>query len=61
LYLGQTMKFKRPLEIGARVSVAGRVSHRSDALRVITIETTLTDAASEEVLVHGEATVRVLI
>ncbi len=58
LYLSQTLKFKNPLRVGGAVSVHGRVTDKSEAGRVITIETLVKDM-SGKILVEGEAKVQV--
>ena len=59
LYLSQTLNFKQPAKIGAKVRVEGKVSAKSDALKVITMATIIQDA-SGTVLIEGEARVKVL-
>ncbi|MDO8571093.1 MAG: MaoC family dehydratase [bacterium] len=60
LYLSQTLSFKKPLHIGARVIVEGNVLKKSHAVRTLTLSTTVRDATNDEELVVGEALVRVL-
>ena len=58
LYLSQPLNFKKPLVVGGEVLVFGKVISKSDAARMIEIET-IAKNKSEEVLVDGVA--RVLI
>lgn len=59
LYLSQILKFKNPLRVGGTVVVFGRVTDKSEAGQVITIETLAKDK-NGKVLVEGEAKVKVL-
>jgi 3-hydroxybutyryl-CoA dehydratase len=57
LYLSQSLRFRKPIYIGTAVRVKGEVSHKSDALRTLTINLELVDTSSDTVLVDGEAIV----
>ena len=58
LYLSQTLNFKKPLVVGGGVKVLGTVVSKSDAAKIIELET-LVKNKSGEVLVDGIA--RVLV
>ena len=58
LYLSQTLNFKKPLPVGGAVKVSGTVVSKSDAAKIIELET-LVKNQSGEVLVDGIA--RVLV
>src|SRR3989344_6045882 len=58
LYLSQTLKFKNPLKVGDVAVVSGRVTDKSEAGRIITIETLVKDK-NDKVLVEGEAKVQI--
>ena len=61
LYLSQTLFFRKPVFLPTTVMVTGVVRQKSDATRIITLSTTLTDVATGTVLVDGEALVKVLV
>ncbi len=58
LYLGQTLRFKKPVYAGDRVVVAGTVWSISPATRVLTIGVSI--RRTEEEVAAGEAQVQVL-
>jgi 3-hydroxybutyryl-CoA dehydratase len=60
LYLSQTLKFQNPIALGTKVTIAGEVTHKSDAHKTITIRTTAEDTVAKKTLVSGEAIVQLL-
>lgn len=60
LYLSQTLAFQLPLPVDGNVLVKGEVLSKSESTRTIRIATTVCDAATDILLVRGEAQVRVL-
>lgn len=60
LYLSQSLAFKAPIAAGSRVVVRGEVVQKMDALKILTIRTTITERDSGTVLTSGEARVRVV-
>lgn len=58
LYLSQTLTFHHPLPLSGSVVVRGKVTHKTDAARTLTLETTV--EADSTSLVRGTALVRVL-
>lgn len=58
LYLSQTLSFKKPVYIGDTVNVSGSVIAKSDVTKILTISMVI--KKEEEVVVEGEARVRVL-
>lgn len=58
LYLSQTLNFKKALPVGSRVVVEGRVVNKSDAARLIELETLIKNSSGETV-VSGTAMVKV--
>lgn len=60
LYLSQTLQFKKPIRIGASVTVEGVVVQKTEATRTLTLSTVLRGKADGEILVEGRALVRLL-
>jgi len=60
LYLSQTMRFQNPILLNTEIVIAGKVEHKTDAHRTITIRTTAEDIATGKLLVSGEAMVQLL-
>ena len=60
LYLSQTLQFKKPIRIGATVTVEGAVTQKTEATRTVTLSTLLRAKADGEILVEGQALVRLL-
>lgn len=60
LYLSQTVSFHKPIYVDTVVAVRGRVLRKVDSQQVITVDTTLSDAGSGDLLVSGTALVKVL-
>lgn len=60
LYLSQTLLFKKPLRIGTNAIIEGIVTQKTDAVRTLTLSTMMHNKTSGEVLVEGEAKVRLL-
>ena len=60
LYLSQTLQFKKPIGIGTTVTVEGVVTQKTEATRTLTLSTVLRAKADGEVLVEGQALVRLL-
>ncbi|MDP1719075.1 MAG: MaoC family dehydratase [bacterium] len=58
LYLSQTLNFRRPVIVGSRVTAEARVVSKSDAARIIELETRV-KSINGEVLVDGVAMVKV--
>lgn len=59
LYMSQSMKFKKPVYPGARITVSGVVTAKQDAIKLVTIETMIKNRQGE-VCVEGEAQVMVM-
>jgi len=59
LYLSQQLNFRKPVRIGDTVIVRGTITQRTESVRVLRIRTELIHAASGEILVDGEAMVKV--
>ncbi len=60
LYLSQSINFHKPLLIGKNVIIKGEIIQKTDALKIIKIKTTISDENSKEVLVSGDALVKLL-
>jgi 3-hydroxybutyryl-CoA dehydratase len=60
LYLSQKINFHHPIFSGQKVVVSGEVLQKTDALKVVIIRTTIRHEAGGELLVDGEALVRIL-
>ncbi len=59
LYVSQQVCFAKPVRLGERVTFRGRVRKKTDALRMLDIDTTVMNDCGEE-LVRGSAQVIVL-
>ena len=60
LYLSQTLRFRNPIAFDADIIIKGKVIHKSDAHRTVTIHTKAEDPDTGTVLVDGEAIVGIL-
>lgn len=60
LYLSQSLNFKKPMSIGLKTAVRGEVIAKNEAFKTITLKTELKDSESGELLVSGEALVKLL-
>jgi phosphate acetyltransferase/phosphate butyryltransferase len=60
LYLSQTMQFRNPIFLGTNIAISGEITHKSAAVRTLTVRTLAQDTATKEVLVTGEAVVKIL-
>jgi acyl dehydratase len=60
LYLSQSMHFHAPVLIGAEIAVSGEVIHKSDAVRTVTVHMMAEDVHSKNLLVSGDAMVKLL-
>ena len=60
LYLSQTLRFRAPIFPETEVTIRGKVIHKSDANKIVSVETIAEDAATKEVFVTGEAMVQLL-
>lgn len=60
VYLSQSLFFRQPIFIGTRVHVSGTVSSRVDVAHAVKISMKIVDAATSQILVDGEALVKVL-
>ncbi|MFA6536535.1 MAG: MaoC family dehydratase [Candidatus Paceibacterota bacterium] len=58
LYLSQDLKFVKPVLIGETVFVEGRITSKTDALKIITLQTEIKNQKGE-VAVSGTARVKV--
>lgn len=58
LYLSQELKFIKPVFIGEEVNVSGRVTSKSDAFRVIELETIIKNK-KDEIVVSGSARIKI--
>lgn len=54
LYLSQTLNFRRPVFAGSKVKIEGRITGKSDATRVVELETVIRNERGE-VVVDGNA------
>ena len=59
LCLSQTMRYVQPVYIGDRVEVVVRVAHKSESLRILVLDTTVSNQQGKTVLT-GEAKVLLL-
>src|SRR3989344_437318 len=50
LYLSQTLNFKKALPVGSEIVVEGRVANKSDAVRLIELETVIKNSSGETVV-----------
>jgi 3-hydroxybutyryl-CoA dehydratase len=60
VYLSQTLQFREAVMIGEEIVIRGTVSHKTDALKTITIKTVASDKADKKIFVQGEALVKLL-
>jgi len=60
LCLSQTLQFRRPVMIGVELTIRGEVLQKTDSSKTITVLTVAEDSHTGEVLVSGEALVRLL-
>jgi len=60
VYLTQNIKFHQPMFYGQKIIVAGEVLQKSDAFKTITISTKVFNKDTGELLVDGQAVVRLL-
>ncbi len=60
VYLSQSFRFHHPMFPGQTILVRGTLTQKSDAFRTVTIAIKIFDKHSGELLVDGEALVRVL-
>ncbi len=59
LWFEQHLRFAAPTRVGDTIRVVARVKHKSDALRVLVLDTTVYNQM-DETLIEGEAKVKVL-
>ena len=59
LYLSQQLNFRKPVYIGDTVIVRGTITQRTESVHVIRVHTEMIHAVSGEVLVDGDAMVKV--
>ncbi|MBI4708596.1 MAG: MaoC family dehydratase [Candidatus Portnoybacteria bacterium] len=60
LYLSQSLNFHRPMLSGQQILVSGIILHKNDAFHTIALSTKIIDKSSEDLLVDGQALIRVL-
>lgn len=60
LYLSQELQFRNFVKPGANLAVCGRVTNKMDALKIITINTKISDKNSDKIYVSGKARVQLL-
>lgn len=60
LYLSQSLRFRSPARVGMKIIVRGIVEQIVPSLNTIKIQTEIIDSEKMEVLVDGEAMVKVL-
>lgn len=58
LYLSQTLSFRKPIKLNTKVTVEGRVTAKSDATKIIELETSIKDEKGS-VAVSGIANIKV--
>lgn len=60
LYLSQQLNFHKPIYFGTEAVVNGRIVQKIDALRVVRIKTEISGKGTKQLLVSGEAVVKLL-
>jgi len=60
VYISQSLKFHQPMYIDDEVLVCGKVEQKSEGVRSVKIFTSVLRAGSRELLVGGEALVKML-
>jgi|SRR3989338_6316247 len=60
LYLSQELQFKNFVKPNAKLAVWGRVISKMDALKLITMDTKISDKNSDKIYVSGKARVQLL-
>lgn len=60
LYLSQTISFRRPIYPDSSVVIGGVITHKVNAMGVMTMRTTVHDKHTNTLLVDGEAVVKML-
>lgn len=60
VYLSQTLNFHKPFTIGLHVIVHGEIIQKIDSVQAIKIKTTVMGKKNNDILVSGEALVKVL-
>jgi 3-hydroxybutyryl-CoA dehydratase len=60
LYLGQTLRFRKPIFPGDELVVKGCIINRNDSLRIITMKMEILKRDGEDVAIDGEAKVQCL-
>ncbi len=59
LWLSQTLRFLKPTRIDDVIRVKARISHKSLSTRILSLDITISNQ-SEDILISGEATVKVV-
>ena len=60
LYLSQRLDFHKPIYFEMEVVVHGKISQKVEALRILRITTEITEKGTNQLLVSGEAMVKLL-
>lgn len=60
VYLSQTLFFRKPIFIGVTVKVVGTITQQIESLRALKIKTEIRAVDTGEVLLDGEALVKIL-
>ncbi|MEK7567095.1 MAG: MaoC family dehydratase [Patescibacteria group bacterium] len=60
LYLSQELQFKNFVKPNTQLMIQGRVINKMDALKLITIDTKISDKISNKIYVSGKARVQLL-
>ena len=60
LYLSQTLFFRKPMRVGMEAIISGEVTHLTHAQHTVVVATTLCNKKNGDVLVDGEAMVKIV-
>lgn len=60
VYLSQNLNFHKPFLIGVKVRVIGEIIQKIDAVKTVKIKTSVINNNNKEIIVGGEALVKVL-
>lgn len=60
LYLSQNLKFHKPIKVGSSVIISGKIIQKIDSVKTVKIETEAKKKESGEILISGEALVKLL-
>lgn len=60
VYLSQTLNFHKPLTEGKEVTILGEITQKIDSVQSIKIKTSVVDETNNNIIVSGEALVKLL-